>query len=54
MLRLLPSQLTTREIAGEAHLSLNTIKTHTRSIYRKLGVHTQHSAIEQARRKQRL
>ena len=50
VLRLLPSSLTAREIAGELYLSLNTIKTHTRSIYRKLGVRTRHEAIEEARR----
>ena len=32
------SQLSQREIAAELHLSFNTIKTHTRNIYRKLGV----------------
>jgi LuxR family maltose regulon positive regulatory protein len=50
VLRLLPSSLTTREIADELYLSLNTIKTHTRSLYRKLGVQTRHEAIEEARR----
>ena len=38
VLRLLRSELTQREIAAELHLSFNTIKTHTRNIYRKLGV----------------
>jgi LuxR family maltose regulon positive regulatory protein len=50
VLRLLPSALTPREIAVELYLSLNTIKSHTRSIYRKLGVQTRHEAIEEARR----
>ena len=50
VLRLLPSTLTPRQIAGELYLSLNTIKTHTRSLYRKLGVNTRHEAIEAARR----
>jgi LuxR family maltose regulon positive regulatory protein len=50
VLRLLPSPLTPREIAQELYLSLNTIKTHTRSLYRKLGVNTRHEAIEAARR----
>jgi LuxR family maltose regulon positive regulatory protein len=52
VLRLLPSSLTPREIAAELYLSLNTIKTHTRSLYRKLGVQTRHAAIEEARRQQ--
>ena len=49
VLRLLPSNLTPREIAVELYLSLNTIKSHTRSIYRKLGVQSRHEAIEAAR-----
>jgi LuxR family maltose regulon positive regulatory protein len=51
VLRLLPTSLTPREIAAELYLSLNTIKTHTRSLYRKLGVQTRHEAIEQARQR---
>ena len=50
VLRLLPTALTPREIAKELYLSPNTIKTHTRSLYRKLGVNTRHEAIEAARR----
>jgi DNA-binding NarL/FixJ family response regulator len=50
VLRLLPSALTPREIATELYLSPNTIKTHTRGIYRKLGVNTRHEAVEAARR----
>ena len=42
--------LTPREIAKELYLSPNTIKTHTRGIYRKLGVNTRHEAVEAARR----
>jgi LuxR family maltose regulon positive regulatory protein len=52
VLRLLPTSLTPREIAGELYLSLNTIKTHTRALYRKLGVQSRHAAIEEARRRQ--
>ena len=54
VLRLLPTSLTPREIASELYLSLNTIKTHSRAIYRKLGVQTRHEAIEEARRKKLL
>jgi ATP/maltotriose-dependent transcriptional regulator MalT len=50
VLRLLPSRLTPREIAKELYLSPNTIKTHTRGIYRKLGVNTRHEAVEAARK----
>ena len=49
VLRLLRSELSQREIAGELHLSFNTIKTHTRNIYRKLGVAERTDAISRAR-----
>jgi LuxR family transcriptional regulator, maltose regulon positive regulatory protein len=49
VMRLLRSELSQREIAGELHLSFNTIKTHTRSIYRKLGVAERAEAISRAR-----
>ncbi|WP_336660166.1 helix-turn-helix transcriptional regulator [Leucobacter sp. USHLN153] len=37
------------EIAGELHVSSNTIKTQTRSIYRKLKVSSRSEALERAR-----
>jgi LuxR family maltose regulon positive regulatory protein len=49
VLRMLRSELSQREIAGELHLSFNTIKTHTRNIYRKLGVAERTEAISRAR-----
>ena len=49
VLRLLRSELSQREIASELQLSFNTIKTHTRNIYRKLGVATRADAIDRAR-----
>ena len=49
VLRLLEGTLSLREIGKELHLSQNTIKTHTRSIYRKLGVSTRHDAITKGR-----
>ena len=49
VLRLLRSELSQREIAGELHLSVNTIKTHTRNIYRKLGVARRAEAISRGR-----
>jgi LuxR family maltose regulon positive regulatory protein len=45
VLRLLGGSLSMREIAQELGLSPNTVKTHTRAIYRKLGVSTRHDAI---------
>jgi LuxR family maltose regulon positive regulatory protein len=49
ILRLMPTDLTLREIGGELFLSLNTVKTHSRAIYRKLGVSSRGQAIERAR-----
>jgi ATP/maltotriose-dependent transcriptional regulator MalT len=49
VLHLLRGSLTLREIGRELYLSGNTIKTHTRAIYRKLGVRTRHDAVERAR-----
>jgi LuxR family maltose regulon positive regulatory protein len=49
VLRLLRSELSQREIASELHLSFNTIKTHTRNIYRKLGVAARTEAVTRAR-----
>ena len=34
----MPSRLTAREIADELHISINTLKYHLKTIYRKLGV----------------
>lgn len=45
ILHLLRTSMTTQEIAGELHLSLNTVKTHLRAIYRKLGVPNRRSAV---------
>lgn len=49
VLRLLRGTLSTREIGQELYLSGNTIKTHTRSIYRKLGVSSRQDAVERGR-----
>ena len=40
VLRLLAGDLSVRQIAAELYLSVNTVKSHTRSLYRKLGVST--------------
>lgn len=50
VLRFLPSRLTTREIADELYVSVNTLKFHLKVIYRKLGVTSRSEAAEQARR----
>ena len=49
VLRLLRGTLSLREIGRELYLSQNTVKTHTRAIYRKLGVSTRHDAIARGR-----
>ena len=49
VLRLLPSGLSAREIGSELGISHDTIKTHTKSIYRKLGVSSRREAITRAR-----
>ena len=46
VLRLLPSHLSYRQIAGELIVSPNTVKTQIRSAYLKLGVSSRHEAVE--------
>ena len=50
VLRFLPSHMTNQEIAEALFLSINTIKTHLSSVYRKLGVANRRQAIAQGRR----
>jgi LuxR family maltose regulon positive regulatory protein len=49
VLRYLPSRLSQREIASELYVSLNTVKTHCKAIYRKLGVDGRPAAVHAAR-----
>ena len=44
----LRSTLTNAEIASALHVSINTLKTHQRSIYRKLGAATRREAVRLA------
>jgi LuxR family maltose regulon positive regulatory protein len=48
VLALLPSLLTAREIADEFTVSVNTVKSHIRAIYTKLGVATRRQAVQRA------
>jgi LuxR family maltose regulon positive regulatory protein len=49
VLRYLPSRLSNREIGAELFVSLNTVKSHLRTIYRKLGVERRDEAVRRAR-----
>ena len=50
MLRLLRSDLSGPEIARELHVSLNTLRTHTKHIYTKLGATNRREAVGPGRR----
>ena len=49
VLRYLPTKLTQRDIAAALYVSMNTVKTHTNAIFRKLGVSDRKSAVQAAR-----
>jgi LuxR family maltose regulon positive regulatory protein len=49
VLRYLPTNLTRPEIAGELSVSLNTVNTHIRRIYAKLGATDRSSAVRRGR-----
>jgi LuxR family transcriptional regulator, maltose regulon positive regulatory protein len=49
VLRYLQSMLSTVEIAGELSLSVNTVKTHVRNIYRKLSASRRREAVRRGR-----
>jgi LuxR family transcriptional regulator, maltose regulon positive regulatory protein len=48
VLRLLGSELSGPDIAGELTLSLNTVRTHTKNVYAKLGVTSRRAAVRRA------
>ncbi|MDZ5661753.1 LuxR C-terminal-related transcriptional regulator [Nocardioides sp. S-58] len=50
ILQLLQGSMSLRQIADELYLSSNTVKTHSRAVYRKLGAHTRAEAVTAARR----
>jgi DNA-binding CsgD family transcriptional regulator len=49
VLRYLPTNLTAPEIARELSVSPNTVRTHIKSLYAKLGTHGRAEAVECAR-----
>ena len=49
ILRLLATRLSRREIGERLYVSLNTVKTHQRAVYRKLGVEHRRAAVSRAR-----
>jgi len=49
VVRFLPSNLKAPEIAAELFVSPNTVRTHLRHIYAKLGAHSRAEAVERAR-----
>ena len=49
VLRYLPTMMSNSEIAAEMYFSVNTVKTHLKSIYRKLDVTRRRQAVERAR-----
>ena len=49
VLRYLPTMMSNADIAGELFVSVNTIKSHVKSIYRKLGATQRREAVRRAR-----
>jgi LuxR family maltose regulon positive regulatory protein len=45
----LPTNLTRPEIAHELHVSINTVNTHIRNVYAKLGTSDRSAAVQRAR-----
>jgi ATP/maltotriose-dependent transcriptional regulator MalT len=48
VLRLLGSDLDGPDIARQLTVSLNTLRTHTKNIYAKLGVNSRRAVVRQA------
>ena len=49
MLELLPSLMSSDDIAAALSVSRSTVKTHVQTIYTKLGVQSRRSAVQTAR-----
>jgi LuxR family maltose regulon positive regulatory protein len=48
VLRLLATELSGPEIANRLMVSLNTLRTHTKNIFSKLGVNNRRAAVRRA------
>jgi LuxR family maltose regulon positive regulatory protein len=49
VLRYLPTMMSNADIAAELFVSVNTVKTHVKSIYRKLDATRRPDAVRRAR-----
>jgi len=49
VLRYLPTNLSGPEIAGELYVSVNTVRSHMRHLYAKLGTHRRADTVARAR-----
>lgn len=49
VLRFLPTRLTNQEIGAQIYVSANTVKTHLKNLYRRLGVGTRDEAVRRGR-----
>jgi LuxR family maltose regulon positive regulatory protein len=49
VLRYLPTNLSAPQIASELYVSHNTVRTHMRHLYAKLGTHRRYETVERAR-----
>jgi LuxR family maltose regulon positive regulatory protein len=49
VLRYLPTNLSAPQIASELYVSHNTVRTHMRHLYAKLGTHRRFEAVERGR-----
>jgi len=49
VLRHISGMLSTAEVASEMYISVNTVKTHLRNIYRKLAAAHRGEAVRRAR-----
>ena len=48
MLRLLTTRLSSREMAQELFISRDTVRSHIKSIYGKMNVHSRQEAVQRA------